>query len=68
MRHVKRIKRIRVKVDGEERESLLIEKVYERKKKMRVSGKTYEYIDRRIIVYIPKDMSKYKSFLVVPWK
>jgi len=56
---------IEVELNGEKKKGILIEKVRRRKRKKEYKGRTYEWEQREIIVYIPKEIDSEK-FILIP--
>jgi len=56
---------VEVTLNGEKKKGILIEKVRRRKRKKEYKGRTYEWEQREIIVYIPKEIDSEK-FILIP--
>ncbi|RLF82415.1 hypothetical protein DRN38_00145 [Thermococci archaeon] len=59
------MKKIKINVNGEEKEGFLIEKTYSRKRKRRGNDKDYEWLEEYIIFYIPSSL-RGKKWIVIP--
>jgi len=59
------MKKIKINVDGEEKEGFLIEKTYKRKRSRRGKDKDYEWLEEYIIFYIPSSL-RGKKWIVIP--
>jgi len=55
-----------VEVDGAKREAFVVGRVRVYTRRKVVNGKTYEWEDRKIVVYVPKRFSRSEYFIVVP--
>ena len=55
---------IEVELNGEKKKGILIEKIRRRKRKKEYKDRTYEWIQREVIVYIPKEFEAEKYVLV----
>jgi len=59
------MQKVKVNISGEEKDALLVEKLYKNKKRKIINGKEYEWEEYYIHVYIPSELRN-RKFLIVP--
>jgi len=59
------MQKIKININGEEKEGFIVDKIYRNKKRKVINGKTYEWEEYYIHVYVPAELRN-RKFLIVP--
>lgn len=57
---------MKLNINGKEIEGILVHGVKRHVRRKIVNGKVYEWIDRKIIVYIPKRLEHIDRYVIIP--